>query len=59
MSDRLSKLEAFFKEVAQLTLHHDAIYSRIDENLDGVAVVYPSKLGPALEKVDPEWWKNA
>jgi hypothetical protein len=47
-----AKLEAFFREIADLTLNHDV------EGVDGdTAVVYPSKLGKALEKVDPEWWK--
>ncbi len=59
MSDRLELLEQFFKEVANLTLNHRVVYSRVDENVDGQATVYPSDLGAALEKVDPEWWKHA
>lgn len=51
MSNRLEKLETFFKEVANLTSNHDVH--------EDSAVVYPSKLGEALEKVDPEWWKHA
>ncbi len=50
MSDRLTLLETFFKEVVTLTLHHDVI----DDN----AVVYPNKLELALKKVDPEWWRQ-
>lgn len=41
------KLEEFFREVAELTLNHDV--------LGDSAVVYPNKLGKALEKVDSEW----
>jgi len=51
MPDRLALLEQFFKEVVSLTLRHDVI--------DDHAVVYPNKLEVSLEKVDPEWWKNA
>lgn len=46
---RLAVLEQFFKEVSILTLKHDV--------LSDSAVVYPSKLCPVLEKVDPEWWR--
>jgi hypothetical protein len=46
-TDELNKLRAFFREVAELTIEHD---------VEGdSAVVYPSKLGKALEKVDPNW----
>jgi hypothetical protein len=44
-------LEAFYRTVAQMTFNHDV--------LEDYAVVYPSKLGEELEKVDPEWYKNA
>jgi hypothetical protein len=44
------KLKDFYKEVCKLTLHHDI--------LNDSAVVYPSKLGPMLEKVDQQWYKN-
>lgn len=47
---RLAKLEAFYREVAELTLNH--------ANIGDCAVVFPSVLGLALEKVDPEWWKQ-
>ena len=50
-SERLRKLEAFYKAVAQLTFDHDVIGDS--------AVVFPSKLGEELERVDPEWYKNA
>lgn len=42
-------LESFFREVARLTSKHDT--------LGDSAVVYPSKLGKALAKVDPYWWQ--
>jgi hypothetical protein len=45
----LTKLRAFFKEVAELTSNHDVLQDN--------AVVYPSKLGDALERVDPEWFR--
>jgi hypothetical protein len=61
LRERLQKLETFYKEVAQLTFDHDVIYfgTAEDGNEEESAVVYPSKLGKALEKVDPEWYKNA
>jgi hypothetical protein len=49
--DRLEKLERFFKEVADLTVHHEVIA--------GEAVVYPSSLGEALSRVDSDWRHNA
>lgn len=49
--ERLKKLEAFYKAIAQLTFDHDVIGDH--------AVVFPNKLGKELEKVDPEWYKNA
>lgn len=52
----LDKLRAFYKAVARLTTNHDHIEISDDE---GYAVVFPSKLGPELEKIDKEWWKNA
>lgn len=48
------KLEAFFEEVANLTVNHNVLLGSEDE----YAVVYPSKLGKALEKVDPEWFST-
>jgi hypothetical protein len=54
--DELDKLRAFYKAVAHLTTNHDHIEISDDE---GYAVVFPSKLGPELEKIDKEWWKNA
>ena len=44
------KLKKMYAEVCELTLHHDV--------LNDHAVVYPNKLGPVLEKVDEEWYKN-
>ena len=45
----VAKLEAFFKEVAKLTLNHN-------EEKDMGAYVTAADLGKALEKVDPEWF---
>lgn len=53
---RLIKLEAFYKAVVQLTFAHDVLE---DKDGDEHAVVFPNKLGKELEKVDPEWYKNA
>lgn len=44
------KLEAFFKQIAFLTSTHDSCKDN--------AVVTAKNLGEALEKVDPDWWKN-
>ena len=44
-------LRAFFRDVAELTIGHDV--------LNDNAVVYPSELGKALEKVDPNWTRAA
>lgn len=46
---KTAALEAFFREVAQLTLNHE-------ETTENWAWVSPAKLGAALVKVDPEWW---
>ena len=43
------KLKIMYKEVCELAVHHDTI--------EDSAVVYPSKLGPVLEKVDKDWYK--
>ena len=45
--DRQEKLEQFLKEVANLTVNHKVV---ADE-----AVVYPSALGEAVSRVDPDW----
>ena len=45
-----AKLEKLFREVARLTSRHRVFGDS--------AVVYPSDLGKALEKVDPDWWKT-
>lgn len=51
----LRKLRDFYKEVCNLTANHDVI-----ENADvGIAVVYPNRLGEALEKVNPNWYIDA
>jgi hypothetical protein len=47
---RLEKLERFFKEVADLTVNHKV-------NAD-TALVFPSALGEALWRVDPDWCHN-
>ena len=58
---RLEKLEAFFDEVVNLTRNHNGIHfaaTNDDEKAEvdyDIAVVYPSDLGKALEKVDPQW----
>lgn len=62
-NERLQKLEEFFLTVAKLTANHDGIHFRVtndheDQIEQDIAVVYPSKLGAALEKVDPEWWRT-
>ncbi len=44
------KLKTMYYEVCQLTLNHDV--------LNDTAVVYPNKLGPVLEKVNDQWYKN-
>lgn len=51
----LNKLREFYKEICELTANHDVI-----ENEDvGIAVVYPNRLGAALEKINPEWYVQA
>jgi len=45
------KLKEMYKDVCGLTVNHDV--------LDDNAVVYPSKLGPVLEKVNPNWYIDA
>lgn len=44
------KLKKMYVEVCKLTKNHDV--------LNDTAVVYPSKLGPVLEKVDDEWYRH-
>lgn len=44
-----TKLKNLYKEVCDLTINHDVLNEH--------AVVYPSKLGPVLEKVDQYWYK--
>jgi len=41
------RLQRFYSEVSDLTVNHDV--------LNDNAVVYPSKLGVALGKVNPDW----
>jgi len=50
------KLQEFYKDVKLLTSNHDVIET--DSFGHGVAVVYPNKLGLALEKVDKEWYRT-
>lgn len=45
------QLKTFYKEVAKLTINHNV--------LNDNAVVYPSDLGPVLEKIDPYWFEKA
>lgn len=59
VEDRLAKLEQFYRSVVDLTLNHDTLGGDMEDKVLGeTAVVYPSKLGPVLEAVDPEWWKS-
>lgn len=44
------KLKTMYHEVCQLTLNHDV--------LNDTAVVYPSNLGPILEKIDKKWYMS-
>lgn len=50
MHDRIEKLERFFKEVTVLTVNHKVVADH--------AAVYPSDLGEALSRVDPNWYHN-
>ncbi len=43
-------LKSCYEAVKKLTLHHDVWKES--------AVVFPSKLGIELEKVDPQWWQE-
>lgn len=45
------KLKQMYSEVCDLTLNHDVV--------NDTAVVYPSKLGPVLEKVNVNWYLNS
>ena len=47
---RLKLLEQFYLDVINLTVDHEVIGES--------AVVFPSDLGNALEKVDPRWYDN-
>jgi len=44
------KLKQFYKDIARLTSHHDLI--------DDHACVTADKLGKALAKLDPDWWRD-
>jgi len=60
---RLKKLEEFYRTVADLTSNHDGAHFYITDGRErkletDVAMVSPAKLGAALEKVDPQWWKK-
>jgi hypothetical protein len=50
MSEDLEKLKAFYEEVKNLTLNHAVV--------DDTAVVFPSDLGVALQRIDPTWYKT-
>ena len=61
---RLATLEEFYRTVVDLTLNHDGAHFYITDNHErkletDIAMVSPAKLGAALQKVDPEWWKPA
>jgi hypothetical protein len=45
------KLKDMYLEVCDLTVNHDVINDH--------AVVYPSKLGPVLEKIDKKWYMSS
>lgn len=47
----LHKLRQFYRDVAALTRDHSSIQLHDDD----IAVVYPSDLSVALEKVNPDW----
>ena len=51
--ERFWKLELLFQTVINLTVNHEVLNS-VD-----LAYVSPEKLGEALAKVDPEWYKLA
>lgn len=56
---RLEALEAFYAEVATLTVHHDSVPDPDSTDPDDrMAVVSPAKLAAALSKVDPDWFKS-
>ena len=53
-ANELRKFREFYKEVSALTAKHDSLeYGNMN-----VAVVYPSKLGSSLSKVNPEWYTS-
>ena len=52
----LQKLREFYKDVVSLTVNHDTLDS--DPFGHSIAVVYPNKLGVALEKVNPKWYQS-
>ena len=58
-TERLQKLEVFFKEVAYLTVKHGVAYVTDNSgNTIDIASVSPKDLGNALAKVDENWWKT-
>jgi hypothetical protein len=50
----LRKLREFYNEVRKLATEHDVI----ENDTSGIAVVYPSRLGSALSKVNPNWYSS-
>jgi hypothetical protein len=50
----LRKLREFYNEVRNLATEHDVI----ENDTSGIAVVYPSRLGTALSKVNPNWYHS-
>ena len=50
----LRKLREFYNEVRSLATEHDVI----ENDTSGIAVVYPSRLGTALSKVNPHWYHS-
>lgn len=55
----LKKLRQFFKTVARLTVNHDCVtVVKRNGQQDDLASVSPKKLGDALSKVNPDWYKQ-
>lgn len=50
----LQKLRNFYNEIRNLTIQHDII----ENDISGIAVVYPNNIATALSKVNPHWFHN-
>ena len=53
------KLKEFYAGVVDLALNSEKVVPMSPDGTAGeaVAIVFPYKLGPLLEKVNPEWFK--